>query len=589
MIVPMKKAVIIAQSKDAGETVAALGRLGVVHVENQTIPAGKSINSLKEDMALLDKAIGIISSPELRQKDAPAQECDIGDWRSTVKHIIDTAARIDHLSEFSRGLAAKIAAWEPWGDFDPGSIAALKERGVNIRLCRIPAGELSGIDKAVIIRKIAVTRTTAYCALLSSGPINVPYSDEGLPNMSLSAMRSRFAEDGDIVRELTGTLSRFAGCVKPCAMIRERLKKEIESQEAILGMGSSGSLSYLVGYFPEDKADELAAAARRCKWGLAITDPAADDEVPTLVRNPKWVSVIEPVFKLIEIVPGYKEMDISPVFLLFLSLFFGMIIGDAGYGAIYILITAFFHRKLGAGMKDHTVFHLFYLFSSFAVIWGIVTGTVFGQEWYVKAGFNGLIPALNDTRFIQAFCFFLGAVHLTIAQAWQGIRKLPSLAAIADAGWICILWSAFFLARMLILGDELPALIKPLLIAGAALVVFFSNPQRNIFKMAGEGLGNLALNAMNNFTDVVSYIRLFAVGLAGVAIADTVNSLAASVGGGNIIVQSLIVFIGHTINIVLGPMSVLVHGLRLNVLEFSSHAGLTWSGRQYKPLANIEK
>ena len=101
--------------------------------------------------------------------------------------------------------------------------------------------------------------------------------------------------------------------------------------------------------------------------------------------------------------------------------------------------------------------------------------------------------------------------------------------------------------------------------------------------MIGGGLGTVALSLVNNFTDVVSYVRLFAVGLAGIAISDTVNALATSFGG-NPLVKILILLVGHTINIVLGPMSVLVHGIRLNVLEFSGHAGLSWSGIAYKPL-----
>jgi V/A-type H+-transporting ATPase subunit I len=120
-----------------------------------------------------------------------------------------------------------------------------------------------------------------------------------------------------------------------------------------------------------------------------------------------------------------------------------------------------------------------------------------------------------------------------------------------------------------------------------ALVVFFTNPQKNILKGAGEGLGTLALSLMNNFTDVVSYVRLFAVGMAGVAIAETCNTMAGSVGTGGVVIglaSVLILVIGHALNIILGPMSVLVHGVRLNVLEFSGHASVTWSGQPYKPL-----
>jgi len=217
-------------------------------------------------------------------------------------------------------------------------------------------------------------------------------------------------------------------------------------------------------------------------------------------------------------------------------------------------------------------------------MWGLLTGTVFGQEWYLKAGHHPLLPVLNNTKFLQAFCFFLGAFHLSLGHGWQAIRKLPSVSALSDLGWVSLLWAAFFIAKSLILDDPFPFFGKWFIVAGLALVIFFSRPQKNIFKTIGLGLGTLALSLVNSFTDVVSYIRLFAVGLAGVAIADTLNSLAAGLGSNAFLGKALIVFIGHTINIVLGPLSVLVHGIRLNVLEFSSHVGLSWSGTAYKPL-----
>ena len=199
-----------------------------------------------------------------------------------------------------------------------------------------------------------------------------------------------------------------------------------------------------------------------------------------------------------------------------------------------------------------------------------------------------MIPALTDTKVLQTFCFFLGALQLSIAHLWRAIIKFPSLTAIAEIGWITILWAAFFLARTLILGEMFPYSGKWLIIAGITMVILFSSPQRNILKTIGKGLASVSLSLMNNFTDVVSYIRLFAVGLAGVAIADTVNTLASTASGGNWLISAPILLIGHSINFVLGPVGVLVHGVRLNVLEFSSHAGVSWSGIEYKPLKEKE-
>jgi V/A-type H+-transporting ATPase subunit I len=123
--------------------------------------------------------------------------------------------------------------------------------------------------------------------------------------------------------------------------------------------------------------------------------------------------------------------------------------------------------------------------------------------------------------------------------------------------------------------------------AGVILVILFTNPQANILRGIGEGLGTVALSFMNNITDVISYIRLFAVGLATLAIAETTNFLASGWFGEGVaafVAGAVILVTGHGLNIVLGPMSVLVHGVRLNVLEFSGHANVTWSGATFEPL-----
>jgi V/A-type H+-transporting ATPase subunit I len=127
-----------------------------------------------------------------------------------------------------------------------------------------------------------------------------------------------------------------------------------------------------------------------------------------------------------------------------------------------------------------------------------------------------------------------------------------------------------------------------LFIIGPILVVFFTKPNKNPLKAMGGGIGELLMNIVNSFSDIVSYIRLFAVGMATVAVADAFNSIALGVGFGNILtgfMTALILVVGHLFNIVLGAMSILVHGLRLNLLEFSGHMGLSWAGFKYEPFS----
>jgi V/A-type H+-transporting ATPase subunit I len=588
MIVPMKKAVVIVQAKDADDALENLRSLGLLHIEHQQPPKGSGINSLLDDLALISQAINILSAVEYLKSSASKSNKELPDWKFTSQHIIDSQKRLQRLDEYSRAVKNNISQWETWGDFNPERLEDLAAKNVYVRLYSVPLKQVKDFPSGVIVKRISTLRGIANCAVISGEKTEIPFKEVVLPNMSLKEMRARLAEDSRMTDLIKEDIRQHSCFRQDFLRIKETLGNQLEFCEALKGMGVEGEIMYLAGYVPYDKTEQLQITARKERWGIVVKDPADEDTVPTLIRNPRWVSLISPVFKLLGVIPGYRELDVSPLFLFFLSLFFGMIIGDAGYGIVYFLLALWLRKRLAKRIKDTRIFSLIYIFSACAIFWGVLTGTFFGQEWYLKAGLKPLIPVFNDTKFLQAFCFFLGAFHLTLAHLWQAIRKIPSLTAFADVGWVAVLWAAFFLAKTLILNDPFPFFGKPLIIAGISLVILCSSPQRNVFKMIGKGLATVALSLMNNFTDVVSYVRLFAVGLAGVAIADTVNTLAAGFGGRNPLAGVLIVFIGHTINIVLGPLSVLVHGIRLNVLEFSSHASLTWSGVAYKPLKGQE-
>jgi V/A-type H+-transporting ATPase subunit I len=578
MIVPMKKIAVITQAKDAVSAVRALRLMGVVHVEHQASPKGRDVAAVSEQIARIDEALGVLLRFAANCRPQKRTEGPL----ATAAHIIDSYKRLGQLEEYARQLNNKIAEWQAWGDFNPDMIKSLAEKNIFVGFYQIPLKELKNLPESVIVKRISYKAGMANCVIISRQKTDIGYKELAPPKTGLCKMKERLTEDAQVIKAIQDEIKRHC-CYSECLKkTKEMLEREFEFRSALAGMGSIGEISYLAGYIPYDAEGELRKSAYENKWALHITEPSQEDSVPTLVRNVRWVEVIRPVFKLLEVVPGYKELDISPIFLIFLSLFFGMIIGDAGYGALYFLLTFLAHKRFGKKTKDNRIFFLFYMFSGCTILWGLLTGTVFGQQWYLEAGFKPLMPVLNDTKFLQAFCFFLGAFHLSLAHLWQAGRKTPSITALSDVGWICILWAAFFLAKTLILNDPFPYFGKGLIITGLGLVILCTSPQRNIFKMVGNGLATVALSLVNNFTDVVSYIRLFAVGLAGIAISDTINSLAAGFGPG--IVSVLIISLGHTINIVLGPLSVLVHGIRLNVLEFSGHAGLSWSGVAYKPL-----
>lgn len=586
MIVRMKKASVICQAKDAVDTVTELRALGLLHVEHQQQPQGRDISALQEDISLAGAALDILARYSKGAAEPVTEQKRQADWKTSSRHIVDIEKRLDQLAEYSRALNARIAEWEPWGDFEPDRIEALGRRNIFIRFFRIPAKELGTLASGTIVTRISERGGIVNCVITSRQNREFPYQEMHLPKMSLSAMRRKLEQDRGLETALAHDLIKQNAHKRIIQEHKALLEKELEFKQAVAGMGLQGALAYITGYIPFDSVDTLEQAGRDHKWALSLTDPGPEDAVPTLLRNPDWVERIKPVFGLLGITPGYRELDVSLVFLVFFSIFFGILIGDAGYGVVYMALTAWMHSKNRNNPAMANVFPLLYSLASCAIIWGAMTGTFFGQEWLKGKGFSALIPGLNDVKTMQTFCFFLGAFHLSLAHSWRAVLKLPSLSALADIGWVCVLWAAFFLARTLILSEPFPSWGSLLVLSGVALVILFTNPQRNMLRAIGEGLGAIALSLMNNFTDVVSYVRLFAVGLAGVAIAETTNSMAAGLGNGAaaVVAGALIAGIGHALNIILGPMSVLVHGVRLNVLEFSSHANVSWSGFEYEPL-----
>jgi V/A-type H+-transporting ATPase subunit I len=427
---------------------------------------------------------------------------------------------------------------------------------------------------------VVISRRHFECAFLEILP----------PKQSLSLFKKQLAENNKVMEMIRGEIIESTCYYEDLSGIKKKLEKEIEFQQVLNGMGTEGAISYVTGYIPFDREGHLIAKAKSNKWGIMIIEPSADDNVPTLLRNPQWVGMIKPVLGLLGLTPGYRELDVSMLFLIFFSIFFGILIGDAGYGLVYILLTVlltiWLHKKMLLNAEMKMMVALFYLLGSCAIIWGILTGTFFGQEWVLELGYTPLIPQLNNANFMGTFCFFLGALHLSIAHSWRAFLKFPSITALADVGYICILWTAFFLARTLILGETFPPFGIWLVVAGIILVVVFTNPQAHVLRGIGEGMGTMALSFMNNITDVISYIRLFAVSLAGLAVAETTNYLASGFGSGVVALVAgvVIILFGHSLNMILGLMSVLVHGVRLNVLEFSGHANVTWSGFTFEPL-----
>jgi V/A-type H+-transporting ATPase subunit I len=389
-------------------------------------------------------------------------------------------------------------------------------------------------------------------------------------------------------------------------------QKELEFENAaavmekVAEMPSEIGLSWLTGYVPAEDINKLKSAAAENSWALSIDDPAGTDEaVPTKLKNNRFVSLLNPITDFLGIMPGYREMDISLWFLIFFCVFFGMIFGDAAYGLILCLIAITGIIKT-AKKGVPSALKMLLLLGVFNTAWGVFTCSWFGMELdkvpqvLKDISLSVFSTAKTDETLVrqnlQIFCFSLGLLHLTIAHLSGIIRniKLKSLRVFADIGSIGMLWGMYNVVLFLVVSNNVrPIPLLPvsfyLLGGGFFLTFVFGYYEGSVGQSVLSSCKNfisVVLGIANVFSDIMSYIRLWAVGLAGASIASTVNTMANPMLGNILIFAGIILLVfGHGLNLVLNVLSVLVHGVRLNTLEFSGHIGLTWSGTAYKPFA----
>lgn len=591
MIVKMKKITLLAVEAHRNELLDKLRKLGTVHIKNIATPSADDIDSTEDAIGRLHNALEILDNYKERTKTEHLK------WQEpeALEQAKEVAALDRERADLIRGVQAikrKLTWFKPWGAFSPEDIALLSKKGIFVKLYRVHKNARKKIGTRDDLHIIKEDKHYAYVALVSDKPdAGLDFDEIKLPEKSFHSFCREQESSQKRIDTIESELKLKAHAI---TCLKEHLKASEDRRrflDVMHGMGKEEGFSYLQGFLPAEKTKAISALARDEGFGYLIDEPDNPEEVPTLIKNPKWISIINPVFKFMNTIPGYSEYDISLWFLVFFSLFFAMLIGDAGYGVLFALVTFLARRKFKKAPS--APFVLMYVLSFATIGWGVVTGTWFGAEGIAKLPFlNTLviqkINSFSDTNqnFMIFICFVIGVVQLSIAHLIKAARFINSLKALGEIGWVMVLWGLFFLAGTLVVEKPFPSFAGYLLAAGVGLLVLFSNPQKNILKAIATSLANIPLKIISSFADVVSYLRLFAVGYASVVLAGTFNNMAIGIGFNNLISTlgaALILCLGHALNIVLGFMAVIVHGVRLNMLEFSGQMDMEWSGKEYNP------
>lgn len=609
-----------------------LRNLGIMQIEI-TEGSGEKLGSLKDKFSLLESALFQFDKKALKK--AKPKKIAPDEALSLAKEILSFSEEKKNAQAELVTLRAELARLKLIGELDPKDFEAMAEKGIPLSLYEMPKAEFQNLDERV--KTVTVTKTKASVIFLALAPEEE--SDIGLdgytlrlPQLSTAEIRQRVEALEDSIKESDEKIASYACYADGIKAAIAALSKEIEFETYATGMENEDlstakskelSVSYFSGYIEAENLDMLKKTAKENSWGLISEDPTPEDDVPTKLKNNKFVSLIYPLTDFLGTVPGYFEYDISGWFLSFILIFFGIIFGDGGYGLlISAVVLAAIIKSLVSKKPVSPTIVLIGLFGISTVVWGTLTCTWFGlspeqlPEWlkglsvplisnvyadklwypFWTNGEAGLTTAQN----LQIFCFLLALVQLVVAHIKVSIRNRRSLKIIGDIGSILQLVGMFYLVLSFVVNPEVfsfslviggipvGTVAIALIATGFVFSFIFANYEGSVIKSIATSLSNIVtvlLGVVNVFSDIVSYIRLWAVGLAGAAISATVNELAGPLLGNFMfmIVAIIILVFGHGLNMILNVLSVVVHGIRLNTLEFSTHLDMSWSGHKFKP------
>ena len=607
MIEKMKMVHIVTSASNKKEMLKGLRDIGIVHLaERQS--ADREVTERLQNLQRTANTLKEYAAPKQEASKEILSDAEFNKMYSDVQDALD---RKSNLGQTISAANAEIDRVRAWGDFSPEDVKALREDGYDFHFYRMGDKEFqaAAADENVRMFRLASVDKMNTAAVLGPLPAEIQATEFMLPEKSMTQLQQDIAAAQEGIEACNERLKSASIYDESFKAEMLKTQNEMNFSAANATAQGDGDFVWLSGYVPEAELDKFKAMAAEKKCAWAVEDVAdEDDQIPTKVRYNKVSKYIQPVFDILGILPGYREQDISLWFFLFFTLFFAMIIGDGGYGVLILILTIAL-TVMKKGTKD--IRFLLYVLSIATVVWGAVTGTWFGMESAMKVPFLKamVIPqfatypeffnldANVPQNMIMKFSFTIGAIQMVLGSLIAIKEKLAKkdLSWLSNFGWAIAVVAMYLLSLNLVIHEDIN-LVTVFGLIGVAfvLVLLFGGMSPDL--TFGQGLKAGLANAFTDFLDtiscfgnVMSYIRLFAVGMAGVAISQSFNGIAAGMHGPLIILGVLVVLIGHALNIIMCFLSVVVHGVRLNVLEFSGQVGLEWTGIPYEPFKELNK
>ena len=607
MITKMKKLTFLVYHKEHEGFLNSLRELGVVHIVEKQQGAADN-TELQENIRLFNRLAATLKLLQNQKHEKNAVIATEGGTATRGMQVLDEvdALQTEHgkLSQQLQSYAKEKEVLEVWGNFEPTGIQKLKDAGYIIGFYSCSEGnykeEWETEYNAMIVNRIS-SKVFFVTVTKAGQEVDLDVEQAKLPAYSLSRLEALYDTTEQAIEGNEKKLVALSETDIPSlkAALKE-LQSQIEFSKVVLSSEQTAGdkLMLIEGWAPAYSKVEIEAYLNDAHVYYEITDPMPGDNVPIRLNNKGFFAWFEPICKLY-MLPKYNELDLTPFFAPFFMVFFGLCLGDSGYGLFLFLgATAYrlLAKKVTPSMKS--IISLIQVLSASTFFCGLLTGTFFGAniydlDWPIVQRLKHAVLMDNNDMF--RLSLILGVIQILFGMVLKAVNQTIQFGfkyAIATIGWIILLVSTavsalFSSSELLSMGGTA---YKVVLCISGAMIFLFNTPGKNIFMNIGLGLWDSYNMVTGLLGDVLSYVRLFALGLSGGILAGVFNSLAVGMSPDNVIagpiVMVLIFVIGHAINIFMNVLGAMVHPMRLTFVEFFKNSGYEGGGKEYKPFRN---
>lgn len=616
MIQNMKKLTFLVTAKEYESFLTAIRNLGVVHIEE--LQKGATSDELQAALDLDTRFKNVMKELDYaREAYEPTDEkvaLDISDKtpQGIIRYVEDLSAEELSLRHQLDAVEKDIEALEPWGDIDWDKLSLIEAQGyrANFYVCASKLFKPEWRDKYFATPVNSGAKDTYFVTFSADTP-DITAEQLSLPVKKLSAYQT---EREELEAKIADAHNRM---VAVDAQYRDTLLKGQTANENDISLSrvhlsheslAGDAVRLLVGWVPEGKDTAVVDYLDNNHVYYELTAPEFDDNVPIQIHNNKFSSLFEPILRMYSL-PNYHDIDPLPMFAPFFMLFFGLCMGDAGYGAI-ILAISIAVCVMKPALKNYGLLGV--CLGGMTIICGLITGTFFGID-LATVDWNWIRPLqpyfLNDSKKDSFFGYspmmvisvIIGLIQVLLGMTMAGCKAVKNYGFIYGVGkfsWVTALLSATILFGLPMFGVELSTVVQYILygiIALSVVGIFFLNspgaykkPVLGAAKNIGSGIWATYGMATGLLGDLLSYIRLFALGLTGGVLGSVFNSLATDMTASldwsiRWLPFIIILLFGHGINFALCMISSFVHPMRLTFVEYFKNAEFEGGGLEYQP------